>query len=487
MRKLFCILLMGTLFSGLGFSSVSAEGFTDIHKGSSFYEEMMYLYNEEIIKGFEDGEFKPDRAVSRAQAAIMIGRILDYSDEPRESTFSDVGKTTTGSGFIQTAYENGIISGFGDNTFRPDEPVTRGQMAIMIARAFEIKDEAIVPFNDVSIHMKAYRSIRQIISFGVTEGYPDGSFKPDAELSRSQFSAFLARAVSDDFRLKVDACGYDPESRVNPDRQTVNCLITKAALEFDDVVPPEVVKSIASVESSGWKQFDSNGEPIISDDGGIGIMQLTSPYEVDVNEERLKYDLTYNIEAGIRTLASKYKSSSLPTIGNQNPMNLENWYFAIMGYNGAVAVNSPFYKETGNHNFNSYQMKVYRDMEDNGVVTPQIFQIPMTVDDFHYGDDTDWDIVFKKDHYNFYADYTPSRHYFKPDDLVVHVGDTLRNDATTKSTGTKLQSAEKLKIIAAPEYDLTPNSTNEFVWYPVEVVRTGQKGYVASYNVRELP
>ncbi|MGM0842264.1 MAG: S-layer homology domain-containing protein [Bacillota bacterium] len=483
MKNVFRILLIGALFIGAGSSSASAQGFTDIHKGTTFYDEMMYLYNDGVIKGFDDGEFRPGEAVNRAQAAIMIGRILDYSDEPRESTFTDVGKSTTGSGYIQTAYENGIISGYGDNTFRPGETVTRGQMAMFIARAFDIKDEALVPFTDVSIQMNSYRAIRQIIAFGVTEGYADGSFQPRKQVTRAQFSAFLARATSDDFRLNVNACGYDPESRTNPGYQTVNCLITKAALEADTVVPPEVVKSIASVESSGWKQFDTNGDPIISEDGGIGIMQITPPFESGVNEEKLKYDITYNIEQGIKILASKYTNPVLPTIGDQDPMNLENWYFAIMGYNGAVAVNSPFVKATGDHNFDSYQMKVYRDMDDNGKVTPQIFQIPMTVDDFHYGEDTNWNIVFKKDHYDYYADYTPSRHYFEPGDHVVHVGPTLRADATTKSKGTPLQSAEKLKILAAPVYDVDSDS-NEFVWYPVEVVSTEQKGYVASYNVR---
>lgn len=483
MKHMFRILLIGALLFGAASSSASAQGFTDIHKGTNFYDEMLYLYNEGIIQGFDNGEFRPGVAVNRAQAAIMIGRVLGYSDEPRESSFTDVGKSTTGSGYIQTAYENGIISGYGDNTFRPGETVTRGQMAIFLARALDMKDEAVVPFSDVSIQMEAYRSIRQIISFGVTEGYTDGTFQPEKQVTRAQFSAFLARAVSDDFRLKVNACGYDPESRTNPDYQTVNCLITKAALESDTVVPPEVVKSIASVESGGWKQFDSNGDPIVSKDGGIGIMQITPPFESGVNEEKLKYDITYNIEQGIKILASKYTNPALPTIGDQDPMNLENWYFAIMGYNGAVAVNSPFVKATGDHNFDSYQMKVYRDMDKKGQVTPQIFQIPMTVDDFHYGEDTNWNIVFKKDHYDYYADYTPSRHYFEPGDQVVHVGTTLRADATTKSKGTPLQSAEKLKILAAPVYDLDSDS-NQFVWYPVEVVRTEQKGYVASYNVR---
>ena len=70
------------------------------------------------------------------------------------------------------------------------------------------------------------------------------------------------------------ACGYTPEPGVDPDFQTKNCLLTGVALEYN--VPPEIVKAVAEKESSGWKQFDENGEAIVTDDNGIGIMQVTN-------------------------------------------------------------------------------------------------------------------------------------------------------------------------------------------------------------------
>ena len=84
--------------------------------------------------------FIADQAVTRQQAAIMIGRALELNKEPRDTKFSDVKAQVTGSGYIASAVEKGIISGFPDNTYRLEEPVTRSQMAIFLDRAFELED-----------------------------------------------------------------------------------------------------------------------------------------------------------------------------------------------------------------------------------------------------------------------------------------------------------------------------------------------------------
>jgi hypothetical protein len=487
MKNIIRIMIIGALFFGAGSTTASAQGFSDVPQSSAFYKEILHLSERGIIQGDGNGKFEPSKSVTRGDAAIMIGRVLGYSGEQQETSFDDVGKSSAASGYIQQAYENGVIQGYGDDRFGPNDSIKRGDMALLMSRAFNFEEEAINRFSDVTIQQRAYRAIRQITAAGVTQGDNEGNFNPYEVLTRAEFSAFLARATSDEFRLDVNACGYDPDSRTNPDRQTVNCLITKAALEADTIVPPEVVKSIASIENGNWQQFDSKGEPIISKDGGIGLMQLTSPYELDFNEEELKYDLTKNIEAGIKTLASKYKNSQLPSIGDKNPMNLENWYFAIMAYNGPVAENSPFYKATGDNNFDAYQVKVYADMYSYGLVEPQIFDIPMNVDDFHYGEDTNWNIIFKKDHYGFYSDYTPSKHYFAAGDQVVYVGDTLRNEPGTSGAKIPVSTSDTLEILAAPVYDMNPDSKNQYVWYPVENLRTGKKGFAASAYVRTLP
>ncbi|WP_404356415.1 S-layer homology domain-containing protein [Cytobacillus firmus] len=478
MKRLISMLAICSILLIAGAGNVFAKGFPDVPEENRFYDEIMYLANEGIISGYPSGRFAPGEKVTRAAAAIMLGRVLGYDDTQRETVFPDVPKDSKASGYIQQAYENKIISGYPNGTFRPDNYVTRGEMAIFIARAYELTEEEVVPFSDVSINMSAFSAIRKIIDFGVTTGYPDGTFKPDLDLTREQFSGLLARAESDDFRLPVNICGFDADSRVNPDMQTMNCLLTKAAEESELLVPPEIVKAVASVENGGWKHFDANGEPIISDDGGIGLMQITNTAGYDV--ERLKYDLYYNIQTGIEFLAANFNRGDLPKINEHDPADLESWYFAIMAYNGTVPANSPFYQESGDVNTNAYQEKVYMHLNDFGDVTANIREIPMVSADFEYDRDSSDPIKFLKKSYEMDDSLlTPSTQLLNAGDKVTYEGSGLRSIPSTKGTLTPVTSNDVLSIIGEPVYDTQSASVNQFIWYPVQM-SNGKKGYIAS-------
>ena len=140
----------------------------------------LYIYqNENVISGFPGGSFKPDQVVTRAQAAIMIGRALDLNGNPRNTIFNDVPSAVTGSGYIASAVEKGIITGFPDKTYKPGDPVTRGQMAIFLDRAFTVKEGKSNTFKDVKSGMKAYQAILNVSASGIASGYPDDTYRPD--------------------------------------------------------------------------------------------------------------------------------------------------------------------------------------------------------------------------------------------------------------------------------------------------------------------
>ena len=92
----------------------AAGEFKESSPNYTFYNEVLYLSSEEIIYGFSDGTFRPNDTVTRAQAAIMIGRALDLNGNQRNTTFRDVTSNVTGSGYIAAAVEKGIIRGFSD-------------------------------------------------------------------------------------------------------------------------------------------------------------------------------------------------------------------------------------------------------------------------------------------------------------------------------------------------------------------------------------
>ena len=201
MKKIVGTLLLGLLLSLTVVNISQAKTvWKDVSSNQRFYEEISYLEDQGIISGFQDQTFRPNQAVTRAQAAIMIGRALDLDGTPRSTKFKDVDSSQVASGYIASAVERGIISGYPDKTYRPGESVTRGQMAIFLDRAFELKTGKSNAFTDVSGKMVAYQSILNVAAERIASGYTDGSYRPGQAVTRGQFSAFLARTLEPSFR-----------------------------------------------------------------------------------------------------------------------------------------------------------------------------------------------------------------------------------------------------------------------------------------------
>lgn len=481
--KKFTILLFSFVLLLLGNSGqADAAGFTDV---SNFKDQIEYLSDKGVINGYGDGTFGPLNKVTRGDAALMIARALNLDTTPRDTKFPDVKKDKAASGAIQSAADRGIIQGYTDGKFGLNDYVKRGEMAIFIARAFKLTDEEVTSFSDVSISSPFYSSIRKILAFGVTEGYDSGKFLPGNSLNRGEFSAFLARAMSEDFKLQVDVCGYDSNSRKNPDRQTVNCLLTSSAL--DAGIPPEILKAVATKENGTWKHFESNGVPLITPDGGIGLMQITSTEGYDVDQ--LKFDINYNISAGVEMLKNKLNLKVLPTVGNNDPEVLQSWYFAVMAYNGAVAENSPVFKTTGERNPNAYQEGVFDIISTSyyiGNITPMI----MTPNDFRYDETTGWNINFLKSNFPISkAEGIQSKEMYSYGDTVKYTGKGLRSKPSSNnsiSAVTETSDQDTFTILGGLVYDIDENSKNIYAWYPAKVVKNGVTiyGYIATPYIK---
>lgn len=174
---------------------ITKPSYSDVKGTQWFSEHIGYLANKEQINGYDDGTFKPYQEITRAEAAVLIGRAKSLDGNLQKTTFTDVSETSFASGYIQSAVDAGIISGYKDGTFKPDKKVTRGEMAILLAKAFNLTPTTSTTsiFVDLSSSMAAYPYILPIIEAKVTVGYGDNTFKPYNEITRSEFAAFLAR------------------------------------------------------------------------------------------------------------------------------------------------------------------------------------------------------------------------------------------------------------------------------------------------------
>ena len=190
-------------------------------------EEAEFLSEQQIIVGFKDGLFKPDLTVSRLDAAVMIGRALGFDGTARETGFTDVPKDHRGSGYVAEARDHGIIQGFNESTFSPYTPLTRGQMSLLMHRAFDdLPKKTQSDFFDVSSGMQAYKSINYITGAGISHGFPDGTFRPDQQVNRMQMVLFLARAMHADFRVTPVPLPEQPRIADTKTAQETDQIIT---------------------------------------------------------------------------------------------------------------------------------------------------------------------------------------------------------------------------------------------------------------------
>ena len=273
----------------------------------------------------------------------------------------------------------------------------------------------------------------------------------------------------------------------NPSFQQINCLLTNAALEAK--IPPEVVKAVATSENGAWKQFDESGQPIISQDNGIGLMQITNQASYD--QEKLKYDISYNIQAGVEILSSMYDlRTDLPKIKEASREVIENWYFPVMAYNGTKPINSPLYQSNGLKNMNAYQEKVFSFIEKESYLNDtKLALFPFLITDFEYDPNSSNNIIFKKMEYTLLDKPHASSYHFQIGDNVVVTGEAVnvRSQPSTSSIPRSLAKNTTLIIQGDFLYDQSLTSKNKFVWYPVKTEDQKVVGYISSaYITKKL-
>ncbi len=199
---LFCLSFYGT-------GTKAAGAFQDVSASYRAYKEISYLAQGEIVSGSLTGYFYPDKIVTRGEAAAMIGRSLNLNGTKRSTQFSDVGSQYFASGYIQSAVEAKVLSGYKDGTFKPDKPVNRGEMAVLISKAFKYEFGGTLS-----------GAANALMARGISQGMADGTFGTDKEIIRADFSVFLARAINYKLRL-TPVVSFDMERTVTVDALNV--------------------------------------------------------------------------------------------------------------------------------------------------------------------------------------------------------------------------------------------------------------------------
>lgn len=182
------------------FLALPAAAAPDLSEDHQFYEEIKYLMDRGVIEGYPDGTVHPDAEVTRAEAVVMIGRLMDLDKAQRATQFSDVPAGHYASGYIAEAAEAGYVLGVGNGKFEPDAPIVRGDMALVMERVFNLAHRTKITFTDVPLNAYYTEAIEKILAVNITIGYPDNTFRPQQDVTRGQYAAFLARALEPEFK-----------------------------------------------------------------------------------------------------------------------------------------------------------------------------------------------------------------------------------------------------------------------------------------------
>lgn len=150
-----------------------------------------------FLVGYTDGTFGPERDMTRAEVTTMFARLLTEeieADKTYSNTFSDVPKGYWAANYIGYMQQFGIITGYSDGSFRPDAPVTRAEFAAIASR-FEKLTEGSKSFADVPDTYWAARYIDFAATRGWVTGYSDGTFKPEDPITRAEVAAATCRLL----------------------------------------------------------------------------------------------------------------------------------------------------------------------------------------------------------------------------------------------------------------------------------------------------
>jgi subtilisin len=167
---------------------------------SVWYAKYVYDLNaRHALSGYPDGNFYPLKPITRGEAVSMIGRALKIDGTPRNTTFPDVKSSYFASGYVATMTEQKLASGFPDGTFKPTQTISRGEVIALLDRAYQLKNNTKLPktFSDITTKFYAYDAIQRFSAVSIANGYEDGTFKPNNSVTRSEMAVFLSRTIEE--------------------------------------------------------------------------------------------------------------------------------------------------------------------------------------------------------------------------------------------------------------------------------------------------
>lgn len=169
------------------------------------YSYIAAMVDAEVLNGYEDGNFRPDWTVTRAEFATMLVKSGTFDRSGYRGEFYDVNSADWHSTYVQTAYDKGWMNGYSDGTFAPDAPITRLEMAAIIGRivgpytgSTTVGEDMInnVFWDGYEIPEWAYKDVAYVLETGIMQGVNDYQFLPYYYTTRAEAATVLYKTLA---------------------------------------------------------------------------------------------------------------------------------------------------------------------------------------------------------------------------------------------------------------------------------------------------
>ena len=285
--------------------------FTDVSEGDWFYDPVVYAYDEGLMTGTSATEFAPNVTMTRAMIVSVLYRLEgspDLSEGNLGYPYEDVEGDAWYAMPVYWARESGVMAGYSDSTFGPNDPITREQLAATLYKYAEYKGEDVSARTDLSGYSDAATIsdwAEEVLSWANAEGYVNGmtatTIDPQSGATRAQVAAIFQRY------LEGDTAPVDPEG------ETVQLKIGRSGhlqtveARVDDVTPDNVIAALA--QETGWNL--DLAKPVSVDENGIATVAFAADsgvYGEPPEEQKDAYHV-YDVEDWIYTVFNSVAES----------------------------------------------------------------------------------------------------------------------------------------------------------------------------------
>lgn len=209
--KVFVVEEGGTFFTGITdeIQGASDLPFSDVSPEDWCYEQIRQLYTLGVLNGTDTHTFSPDGTLTRAQAVVLLYRCAGSPESDEEMTFSDVAQDAWCADAVAWAVENGLVTGYEDNTFAPNAVITRQQLAVLLYRCAgspESDSAILAEYNDgKAVAEYAVSAVSWALETGILTGTDTATISPEGTATRAQTAVILGRYLSQLNQENTDA------------------------------------------------------------------------------------------------------------------------------------------------------------------------------------------------------------------------------------------------------------------------------------------